>query len=120
MSHETDSIFSVAEKIHSDPAFAEAVFLQYKNRIGANDAAIQAFNLVTAQMPAALSDKPFSGVPIGVKDVFCEKGIPTTASSNMLAGFVPPYESTVTARLKAAGMVSMGKLNMDEYAMGGS
>lgn len=53
-----------------------------------------------------------------MKDVFCEKGISTTASSHMLENFVPPYESTVTERLKQAGIVSIGKLNLDEYAMG--
>jgi aspartyl-tRNA(Asn)/glutamyl-tRNA(Gln) amidotransferase subunit A len=58
------------------------------------------------------------GVPLGIKDLFCTKGVPTTAASHMLEGFVPPYESTVTANLWRAGGVLLGKLNMDEFAMG--
>jgi aspartyl-tRNA(Asn)/glutamyl-tRNA(Gln) amidotransferase subunit A len=59
-------------------------------------------------------------VPLGIKDIFCTKGVETTCASKILKGFVPPYESTVTARLAAAGAVSLGKLNMDEFAMGSS
>ena len=58
------------------------------------------------------------GLPIGVKDLFCTKGISSTACSNILKGFVPPYESTVTANLWTAGGVMLGKLNCDEFAMG--
>ncbi len=60
------------------------------------------------------------GIPLGIKDLFCTKGIATTACSNILKGFVPPYESTVTAKLLAAGANFLGKLNLDEFAMGGS
>lgn len=60
------------------------------------------------------------GIPLGVKDLFCTKGIETTACSNFLKGFVPPYESTVTTKLLNAGASFVGKLNMDEFAMGGS
>ncbi len=60
------------------------------------------------------------GIPLGIKDLFCTKGIPTTACSNILKGFVPPYESTVTTHLLAAGANFLGKLNLDEFAMGGS
>lgn len=60
------------------------------------------------------------GIPLGIKDLFCTKGIETTACSNFLKGFVPPYESTVTAKLLDAGANFIGKLNMDEFAMGGS
>jgi aspartyl-tRNA(Asn)/glutamyl-tRNA(Gln) amidotransferase subunit A len=59
-------------------------------------------------------------VPVGLKDIFVTKGIETTAGSKILKGFVPPYESTATARLEAAGAVSLGKLNLDEFAMGSS
>ena len=58
------------------------------------------------------------GVPIGVKDLFCTKGVASTACSRILDGFVPRYESTVTANLWAAGGVMLGKLNCDEFAMG--
>lgn len=60
------------------------------------------------------------GIPLGIKDLFCTKGIETTACSNILKGFVPPYESTVTSKLLAAGANFLGKLNLDEFAMGGS
>lgn len=60
------------------------------------------------------------GAPLGIKDLFCTQGVQTTAGSNMLRGFVPPYESTVTANLWRDGAVMLGKLNMDEFAMGSS
>ncbi len=61
---------------------------------------------------------PLGGIPLGLKDIFCTEGVRTTAGSKILGNFVPPYESTVTARLRAAGAVSLGKLNLDEFAMG--
>ena len=60
------------------------------------------------------------GISLGIKDLFCTKGIATTACSNLLKGFVPSYESTVTANLLKAGANFLGKLNLDEFAMGGS
>jgi aspartyl-tRNA(Asn)/glutamyl-tRNA(Gln) amidotransferase subunit A len=60
------------------------------------------------------------GIPMGIKDLFCTEGVLTTAGSHILDGFKPPYESTVTANLWAAGAVMLGKLNMDEFAMGSS
>ncbi|MGQ0610231.1 MAG: Asp-tRNA(Asn)/Glu-tRNA(Gln) amidotransferase subunit GatA [Paracoccaceae bacterium] len=60
------------------------------------------------------------GIPLGIKDVFCTRGVPSQAGSNILRGFRPEYESTVTARLFGDGAVMLGKLNMDEFAMGSS
>src|SRR5262249_6536420 len=60
------------------------------------------------------------GVPLAIKDLFCTKGVLTTAGSHILDGFKPPYESTVTAKLWDAGAVMLGKANMDEFAMGSS
>lgn len=60
------------------------------------------------------------GIPLGIKDLFCTKGVPSQAASNILKGFKPEYESTVTTQLFNAGAVMLGKLNMDEFAMGSS
>lgn len=60
------------------------------------------------------------GIPLGIKDLFCTKGVPSQAASNILKGFKPEYESTVTTKLFEAGAVMLGKLNMDEFAMGSS
>lgn len=69
----------------------------------------------------ALSDAPsMCGIPLGIKDLFCTRGVPSQAASNILKGFKPEYESTVTAKLFEAGAVMLGKLNMDEFAMGSS
>ncbi|WP_194955589.1 Asp-tRNA(Asn)/Glu-tRNA(Gln) amidotransferase subunit GatA [Sphingopyxis solisilvae] len=69
---------------------------------------------------AAGSLKPLSGVPIGMKDLFCTNGVQTTAASHMLGGFVPRYESTVSQKLWDAGAGMLGKLNLDQFAMGSS
>jgi len=69
----------------------------------------------------ATGDAPdMCGLPIGVKDLFCTKGAPSQAASKILDGFVPEYESTVSQKLADAGAVMLGKLNMDEFAMGSS
>ena len=69
---------------------------------------------------AAGSARALEGIPLGIKDLFCTKGVLTTAGSHILDGFKPPYESTVTRNLFDAGAVMLGKLNMDEFAMGSS
>ncbi|HSZ73251.1 MAG TPA: amidase, partial [Rhizomicrobium sp.] len=63
---------------------------------------------------------PLEGLPLAIKDLFCTKGVRTTAGSNILSNFIPPYESTVTQNLWNAGAVMLGKTNMDEFAMGSS
>ncbi|MCC6008722.1 MAG: Asp-tRNA(Asn)/Glu-tRNA(Gln) amidotransferase subunit GatA [Rhodobacteraceae bacterium] len=69
----------------------------------------------------AAGDAPaMCGIPIGIKDLFCTEGVPSQAASRILQGFRPPYESTVTAQLRGQGAVMLGKLNMDEFAMGSS
>ncbi len=69
---------------------------------------------------AADTARALEGIPLGIKDLFCTKGIRTTACSHIIDNFVPQYESTVTANLLGAGAGFLGKLNMDEFAMGGS
>ena len=63
---------------------------------------------------------PLLGVPMLHKDIFCTRGVQTSCASKMLADFVPPYDATVVKKLDDAGMVSLGKCNMDEFAMGSS
>ena len=102
------------------------------DRIGKQDGALHAFLRVTdvqARVQAAAADQrraqgkslgPLDGVPLALKDNFCQEGVETTAGSRILAGYLPPYDSTVVARLRAAGAVLVGKTNMDEFAMGSS
>ena len=63
---------------------------------------------------------PLAGIPCGIKDNMCTKGIKTTCSSKMLENFVSPYDGTVVKKVEDEGMISLGNLNMDEFAMGGS
>ncbi|MBD3884202.1 Asp-tRNA(Asn)/Glu-tRNA(Gln) amidotransferase subunit GatA [Phormidium tenue FACHB-886] len=102
-----DRIQAVEPKIHS--------FLQVTG-----DRALEQAQQVDAKIAAGEEVGLLAGIPIGIKDNLCTKGIPTTCASRILENFVPPYESTVTGKLAAAGAVMVGKTNLDEFAMGGS
>ncbi|MEO9130325.1 MAG: Asp-tRNA(Asn)/Glu-tRNA(Gln) amidotransferase subunit GatA [Sphingomonas sp.] len=84
------------------------------------DHAIAAAEAADAARAAGETLKPLAGVPIGMKDLFCTKGVASTAASHILEGFTPPYESTVSGKLWEAGAGMLGKLNMDQFAMGSS
>lgn len=84
------------------------------------DHALAAADAADAARAAGDELKPLAGVPIGMKDLFCTKGVPTTAASHILEGFTPQYESTVSQNLWNAGAGMLGKLNMDQFAMGSS
>ena len=97
-------------------------------------ASARALNAFTVETPedalaaAAAADEarrsgepgPLAGIPLGIKDLFATQGVDTTSGSRILSGFKPPYESTVSANLRRAGAGMLGKLNMDEFAMGSS
>src|SRR5215468_7130421 len=86
----------------------------------APEAALAAAREVDEQRAAGQPLGPLAGVPLVLKDVFTTADMPTTCGSKILAGWQPPYDSTITARLRAAGVVLLGKTNMDEFAMGSS
>ncbi len=73
-----------------------------------------------AELAKGTSRGPLHGVPVGLKDIFCTRGIRTTCGSRILSGFKPPYDAAVTEKIRAAGAVLRGKQNMDEVAMGSS
>lgn len=84
------------------------------------EAALDAARKVDADRAAGKPLGKMAGVPIGMKDLFATKGVQTTAASHMLEGFTPPYESTVSQKLWDAGAGMLGKLNLDQFAMGSS
>jgi aspartyl-tRNA(Asn)/glutamyl-tRNA(Gln) amidotransferase subunit A len=84
------------------------------------DGALAQAAAVDAERASGKSMAPLAGVPLALKDVLAQKGVPTTAGSKILQGWKPPYDSTVVSKLKDAGVVILGKTNMDEFAMGSS
>ena len=85
-----------------------------------NEKALETAASVDAKRTAGEKLGPLAGVPIAIKDVLCTIGMPSTAGSRILEGWIPPYDATVVARLRAANLVLLGKTNMDEFAMGSS
>jgi aspartyl-tRNA(Asn)/glutamyl-tRNA(Gln) amidotransferase subunit A len=123
----------LAEKIHSREVSAAEVARAHLERIAAVDGEVHAFlhvaqdaalanaELVDASLVAGTAPaSPLAGVPLALKDVFTTTDMPTTAGSRILEGWRPPYDATVTSRLRAAGVTILGKTNMDEFAMGSS
>jgi aspartyl-tRNA(Asn)/glutamyl-tRNA(Gln) amidotransferase subunit A len=117
-----------AAAIASKQTTAVKVAQAHLDRIAKVDAQVHAFLHVDTEGALDTARKvdagdisgPLAGVPLALKDVIVQKGVPTTVGSRILEGWRPPYDATIVTRLKAAGVVILGKTNMDEFAMGSS
>ncbi len=125
------TISSLRQLLDQREVSAVEVTRAYLERIEKVDSKIKAYLTVTgdqAMEAARAADEhmasgetaPLTGIPLGIKDVICTKGVPTTCASRMLEGFIPPYNATLMERLNGQHAVILGKLNMDEFAMGSS
>lgn len=126
------SAAELARRIAGGEQSAEEITRVHLDRIAAVDGQVHAFLAVDAERALAQARRvdakratgerlgPLAGVPVGVKDLFCYQGLPTTAGSRILEGWCPPYSATVVERLVQADMVILGKTNLDEFAMGSS
>ncbi len=127
----TLSAADISTKLQTGEVSSVEVTQAHLDRIAAVDGDVHAFlHVSSAALETAASIDarrtggeilgPLAGVPIAIKDVLCTQDMPSTAGSRMLQGWVPPYDATVVRKLRTAGLVPLGKTNMDEFAMGSS
>jgi len=125
------SMTEIAEAVRTKKASAKEVTAFFMKRAEAlnpklnaytslNNQAVQEAESIDVRIAKGEDVGVMAGVPFGIKEMFCTKGIVTNAGSKILQNFVPPYDATVVARLKNAGIIITGKLNQDEFAMGSS
>ena len=122
----------LAERLASGEVSSVEVMRAHLDRIAEVDADVHAYLHVAGEpalaraaeldrlRAAGEAPSPLAGVPVAIKDVLCTLDMPSTAGSRILEGWVPPYDATTVARLRSAGLVPLGKTNMDEFAMGSS
>ena len=114
------TVHELMEKVKNKEITIEEITKAYANRINEKESEVNAFVSTRLDEAIAESKNPEAGIPIGIKDNICTKGIKTTCSSKMLENFVSPYDATVITKIKEKNMPILGKLNMDEFAMGSS
>ena len=114
------TVHELMEKVKNKETTIEEITKAYAARINEKEPEVNAF--VSTRLDEAITESRNSeaGIPIGIKDNICTKGIKTTCSSKMLENFVSPYDATVITKIKEKNMPILGKLNMDEFAMGSS
>ncbi len=127
----TKTIAQLAESLQKGEFSSEELTRTYLDRIEKLDSQVNAYVTVTVEQALAAAKAadarikagtagPLTGIPIAHKDIFCTDGVRTSCGSKMLDNFVAPYDATVVSRFKEAGVVMLGKTNMDEFAMGSS
>ena len=120
------TVHELLEKLKSRELTIKEINEAYAKRIEEKEKDVDAFvTVLTEQALEQAKQVPenageLAGIPIGIKDNICTKGIKTTCSSKMLENFVSPYDATVMEKINSKGMITLGKMNMDEFAMGGS
>ena len=114
------TVHELMEKVKNKEITIEEITKAYAARINDKESEVNAFVSTRLDEAIAESKNPEAGIPIGIKDNICTKGIKTTCSSKMLENFVSPYDATVITKIKEKNMPILGKLNMDEFAMGSS